>query len=251
MGAERMDPERRSDRPMCLRVHQFLPIAAEVERGPWRCDGRMCAGGAHDYRLDADCEHRSVDDAIAFGVSRFHVASAPGVTVWSSPGGAELPETTRGLDGGVAVYLTAADREQATYQAGHESFHALFTPVQTHHWLHELLAVMFALEFLHAQGLGEYRQRVINDDDRGARALPLARLVQVDAAPYPPGLYARASVFGRSLARAAGIDALFTARDSWEPATAARPHYWAWVDGLPRSSRRRVEALGVVRAATR
>jgi hypothetical protein len=247
----RMEAEGQREMPMCLRAHRFLLPSAELERGHWRCDGRPCSGEAHDYILDGGHSRDSVDRALAYAMSRFGLVSLPDITVWSSPGAEELPETTLGLDDKVAVYLTATDEEQSRYQAGHESFHALFTPIGTHHWLHELLAVVFALEFLHVEGLDYHRQRQINADDRSRSVLSLAEFVSIDSGPYPPGTYERASIFGRNLARVTGSDVLFEARDCWNEASGHCPDYWAWVDGLPRRIRRRVISLGPNRVLTR
>jgi hypothetical protein len=184
-------------------------------------------------------------------MSRFGPSSLPVLTVWSSPGARELPESTRGLDDRVAVYLTAEDEEQSRYQGGHEAVHVLFTPVEAHHWLHEVLAVVFALEFLRAEGLDDYRQRQINAHDRSQALLSLAQLVSIDSGRYPPGIYERASVFGRSLARVTGSDVLFRARDYWDDSKGHRPDYWAWVDGLPgKGSGRRGVGRGSIMLGT-
>lgn len=233
--------------PMCMRTHLFLNSADQVEPGRWRCDGRKCGGDAHMYKLDGDRSRDVVDRALRYVASRFDV-EVPSVTVWSSPGAIEWPETTRGIDQGIAIYLTATTAQQSIFQAGHEVFHVVTTPLGTHHWLHEMLACVFALEFARSEGLSEYCQIQINEDDRFRPALPLATFVSVDAMPYPVGMYQRASVFGRDLARAVGSDVLFEARSHWT--ADGRPDYWGWVDSLPGKVRSRVIRMSPDRAVT-
>ncbi len=245
-----MEDQAARPTPMCMRTHHFLLPSDALESGRWRCDGRVCSGEAHDYTLDGDHARESVDRALAYAISRFSVASVPDITVWSSPGAKEKPETTHGRDKDPAIYLTSTGLEQSRYQAGHEIFHALFTPIETHHWLHEMLAVVFALEFLAVEGLDSYRQREINRHDRNRSVMSPAEFVATDSGPYPPGLYERASIFGRTLARVVGSETLFEARGCWNAAS-GRPDYWAWVDSLPGRVRSRVIARSPDRALTR
>ena len=232
-------------RPMCLRTRHFLSPGEEIEPGLWRCRGRLDCPGGHDYRLaTGDDEPRAiVDGALAYARTRFDDQPRQPITVWHSPGAGELPESTHGPSGEPAIYLMHSTPDQGTYQAGHEVFHALFTPVAIHHWVHEMLAVAFALDLLAAKGFDRYRQSTIDDHDRAAVNVALDELVAVVEFPYPPGTYARASVFGRQLVSLVGPERFFDLRGSWNAQT-GKPDYWSWLDGLPGEIRSDVVAAG-------
>lgn len=238
-------------RPMCLRTHHFLSPEEEIEPGLWRCGGRLDCPGGHDYRLaTGDHEARAiVDRALAYAKTRFDDRPRGPITVWHSPGADELPESTHGPSDEPAIYLTHSTPDQGTFQAGHEVFHVLFTPVATHHWVHEMLAVVFALDTLAATGFDHYRQSTIDDHDRAAANLPLDDLAAVVEYPYPPGTYGRASVFGRQLVGLVGRERFFDLRGSWNAQT-GEPDYWSWLDGLPEEIRSDVVAAGPTRSSS-
>lgn len=232
-------------RPMCLRTHRFLLPEEEIEPGVWRCHGRLDCPGGHDYRLaGGDDEARAiVDRALSYARTRFEAELSQPIVVWHSPGADELPESTTGSAGEHAIYLSHSTPEQGAYQASHEVFHTLFTPVDTHHWTHEMLAVVFSLDFLAAEGFADYRVSTIDGLDRASAALRLDDLVAVVGIPYPRGTYGRASVIGRQLVGLVGSDRFFELRDSWVAGTGS-PEYDGWVEALPGEIRSRVASVG-------
>ena len=228
---------------MCLRTRYFLQPEEEIEPGLWRCRGRLDCPGGHDYRLAiGDDEARTtVDRALSYAKTRFEKEPSQPIAVWHSPGADELPESTNGSAGEHAIYLSHSTPDQGAYQAGHEVFHTLFTPVDTHHWVHEMLAVVFALDFLAADGFEAYRRSTIEGHDRAAADLSVADLFQAVAIPYPSGTYALASVLGRQLVETAGPERFFELRRFWDVQT-LRPDYASWLESLPPEIRNLVAA---------
>ena len=86
------------------------------------------------------------------------------------------------LQTGMAPYVFAK-------QIGHECFHRWCTPTLAHHWVQEMMAEVFAVDFLQHVGEGEYAGNVLTHAQTVAPALPVANFVQVTSLPYPPGMY--------------------------------------------------------------
>jgi hypothetical protein len=141
------------------------------------------------------------------------------------------------------VYLNGTGTDQLAFQAAHEIFHVLWTPVAVHHWTHEVGAMIFSLAHLDAAGRTDqkftaYRARWIEQATEGAKACRLADLMRSEQ-PYPGGFYERATLFGLQLidiVGPAGYHGLV------RPGPTGRPDFWHWVGTLPARQRRRIEA---------
>jgi hypothetical protein len=244
---------------MCLRAHRYLTDTHRSSSGTFVCADRgpECPGGeTYALRGAGTSEAKAVDDALDVAWIRFHKRPNEPPVLWlvaEVPGGSNLepipPESTHDLDRHPVIYLTGRTADQLVFQAAHEVFHLLFTPVPTHHWLHELVAVVFSLDCLQATGRMAYLAAEIRELEAAAAALSLEELFKVDEMPYPPGLYGRATVFGRRLMSIVGPTGYKGLATSWTPD--GKPDYWRWVDTLPTKLRRALIEISPRRDATR
>jgi hypothetical protein len=211
----------------------------------------MGCPGEHDYRLATDEDAGSiVRDAAAYAAIRFDGLPELVVDVWHSPGAAEPPEYTLGPAGEPAIYLSHSTSDQGAFQAGHEVFHAYFTPVDTHHWVHEMLAARFSLDFLAHRGSAEYRQSVLEtfEHDGGTNRALLQD--DLETTVFDSTFYARAIQLADALVDVIGADRFFELRSAWDGQRSA-PDYWAWLDELPSQNRSAAAAASPSRSVAR
>jgi hypothetical protein len=241
--------------PMCLRTHRWLGNDNLLSAGMFLCPGfgDQCSGGETYTIQAAETDGgAAMLGALSFARQQFHAQQPDEMALWlirknASTGPLELsPESTLDRRGRPAVYLVGAGPYQLSYQAGHEVFHVLLTPVSTHHWTHEVGAMIFSLAYLDAAGAKDAQFRAYRSDriqtakDR-AKGLPLEGLVCVAELPFPEAFYDRALLLGLQLVEIVGPAGYHGIAKYFRPGGA--PDFWAWVDSKPAKLRRRIESI--------
>jgi len=263
MDPKRMTAAAAGTRPMCLRTEprRYLDDDCLVKAGEYLCPGfvEQCSGGERYCLQTAETEAgAAVFDALAFAHKQFRAQHPDEIVVWLiNEGGstgprALLPESTIDQNRRPAIYLNGTGPMQLGYQAAHEVFHMIWTPVTVHHWTHEVAAVAFALSYLQFAGRSrqrfrEYRARCIEEATEGAKAFELGDLMRAEQ-PYPDAFYDRAILFGLQLIEIVGPAACYGLA---KPGPAGDPDFWHWVDTLPTQMRRRIEAIAPPRTEPR
>ena len=242
--------------PMCLGTHHYLTDDHRIGPASYRCAGQSpaCAGGeVYSLQSIGSSGARAVDDAFTFAGRRFGAQQPARLTIWlveqpHAPDDQRMPpEATQDRLGQPVIYLTGQTENQLAYQATHEVVHVLFTPIEIHHWTHEVVAVLFSLEFLKASGKAEYLAEVLADQEAEAVKMTLDEFVRSQQ-PYGLGFYGRASVFGRQLIQIVGPAGYIGIAKHWT--AAGQPDFWAWVDALPTRQRKAVTAISPSRSST-
>jgi hypothetical protein len=152
----------------------------------------------------------------------------------------EFAESTHDAPGLVRlVYFSrTSDWWQQRYELAHEAFHRVATPVGTHHWIHEMLAVRFAVSHLAAVGLADHAAECVKRLEAEAADLSSEEMLAVEQLPYPNGLYGRCYLTSVELDAAVGDQAL------WQLATLFRngqPDWRGWLDTLGSEVRARAQ----------
>ena len=242
--------------PMCLRTHRYLTDDHRIGPAGYRCAGQppACAGGeVYGLQSVGSSAATAVGDAFTYASRRFRAQRPPRLTIWlveepHAPDDQHIPpEATRDRLGQPVIYLTGQTENQLAYQAAHEVVHVLFTPIQIHHWTHEIVAVLFSLEFLEASGKAEYLAAVLAAQEAEAVRMTLDEFVRSQQ-PHRLGFYGRASVFGRQLIQIVGPAGYVGIARHWT--AAGQPDFWAWVDALPAPQRKAVTAISPSRSST-
>lgn len=246
-------------RPTCLRTEprRYLDDDCLVNAGEYLCPGfvEQCSGGERYCLQTADTEAgAAVLDALACAHKQFGAQHPDKIVMWliheggSTGPRALLPESTIDEKRRPAIYLNGTGPTQLGYQAAHEVFHMLWTPVTVHHWTHEVAAVAFALSYLQFAGrrdqrFGEYRARCIEEATEGAKAFELEDLMRAEQ-PYPHAFYHRAILFALQLTEIVGPAGCYGLA---KPGPAGDPDFWHWVGTLPTKPRRRTQAIAAAR----
>jgi hypothetical protein len=225
--------------PLCVRGlapdgrHPRLEEGEQARPGVWVCTGTGvgCPGGETYYLQGPETRTGAlVLEALAYGQRRFGRTPAQAPLVWlvneKSGQAPILPISAEDDHGRREIYLNGQSDGQLAYQASHEVFHTVLTPIRIQHWTHELLATMFSLDFLAASGREAHRAIQIASDEAQAVGFPTEELARVGQ-PYPPGFYGRLSIFGRQLVQMVGSAELDRLAYYWGPD--GQPAYWVWV----------------------
>jgi hypothetical protein len=154
----------------------------------------------------------------------------------------ESAESTHDAPGAIRlVYFSrTSDWWQQRYELAHEAFHRVATPISTHHWVHEMLAVRFAVSHLATVGLAEHAAECVKRLEDEASDLSTHEMLAVEQLPYPTGLY------GRGYVTAVELEAAVGKRSLWQLATSFRdgkPDWRGWLDSLGRDIRTKAAAV--------
>ena len=109
------------------------------------------------------------------------------------------------------IYLQRdSDPYQLRLQIGHEMFHRVCSEGRIFHWTHEMLACLVSVRLLRRSGADAYADQIEREYEAQAAQLSFDAFQNRDlsAPPYPPGLYGRAYITGRSLLEVVGWSAL-------------------------------------------
>jgi hypothetical protein len=152
----------------------------------------------------------------------------------------ESAESTHDGPGMVRVvyFSRTSDWWQQRYELAHEAVHRVATPVGTHHWVHEMLAVHFAVAHLAAVGLVDHAATCAKKLEAEAADLSLEQMRTVDQLPYPEGLYGRAYVTAVDLHATVGDEALWRLVTVFGDGT---PDWQGWLATLGAEVRARAE----------
>ena len=237
---------------MCLRTRYWLDEDALSSPGDYLCPGRdgQRSGGETYAIQTAETEAgASVFDALAFARRQFSASEPAEIVIWlvreNGPEPLTIrPESTLDQSGWPAVYMNGSGRDQLGFQAAHEVFHVLLTPVSTRHWTHEVGAVIFSLAYLDSAGARDtqfrtYRADQIEKAGQRAKDFPVENLMRAEQ-PYPEVFYDRAILFGLQLIDIVGPAGYY---GIVKPGPSGLPDFWAWVDTKPAKLRRRIESI--------
>jgi hypothetical protein len=218
--------------PQCQRSpnRTVLPDAVfGLAPGVVRCPGAPyspgCAGGELYVALSAgplvgfmDASLRSC--ALEFGVG---LDAAP-TTLWLGQAPLTVPDGD-----GFAIYLAqGSDLDQYRYQIAHESFHRV-CGVGVQHWVHELLAELFAYFRLRQAGHGDYAAGIEARAVRSASLVSLAELHRWSGGSEP-AYYARAYMLGIELVKCCGWAATCQLAHYYDDQS--QPDPWRWAQAL-------------------
>ena len=228
----------------CQKTRFYLDEHHRYAGGIWRCP--YCSEQEEYLRVQDQDLLDLVDAAIEAARSAFGVEDDGIPTiVWLG----NMPETV--YEERLGAYHLYLDRDsnwlQLQYSAAHEAFHRVCTPRNLRHWIHEMLAVMFALRYLRSIGLHEHAATNEAALEAEASQLSLARLLRLTATAYLPGVYGRAFVLGRELEAVVGWDQLRRLALSYD--SSGGPDLEPWHSQLDPDQRHEVRVVLAVEAS--
>ena len=227
--------------PYCQRSNAVLDARCEEKPGVWRCPGHApYCPGEEIYRLVSDgSEAEAFERALAACSAEFGRRPDRPIRLWLGL----QPLTVPNADSLDVYVMAEATPRQLRGQAAHESVHATHDAVM--HWTHEMLAVCFAVRYLHTTGDTEYvLERYEPHLRERAAVISAADLLAWDRWPAYPiaDIYGRVFVIGEAL----------IADTSWEDVKRlASTDLDGWLDSLDGPKRLRAQRTlkGLARAA--